>query len=188
MPSNAFTIHLTQLLKDADELDEIHAILSVADPPPQPKLDALNRAIVVMAVSAWETFIEELVSEAVLAMRPITGPLGSWSAHYATVRGQAKRFHAPDPDKVKTFLSDAIGLANIHPAWTWPGYTSIQAVQELWRAPDLRHKIAHGTNPRPAVAHEYSSQLPDFFRRLGESTDQAVRDHLVNTLGVTNPW
>jgi len=188
LPSNAFTTHLTQLLRDADELDDAHALLSVAVPPQQHKLDAVNRAVVVMSVSAWETYVEELVVEAVLAMRPAASPLGSWSVHYASVLGQARRFHTPNPDHVKALLSDAVGLADVHPAWTWPGYTRVQAVQALWRALDLRHKIAHGINPRPVVAHQYSSQLPDFFRRLGQTTDQAVRDHLVKALGVVNLW
>lgn len=188
MSSNAFTTHLTELLRDAVELIVVHSSVSGATPSPQHKLDALNRAVVVMSVSAWETYVEELVCEAVHAMRPAVGPLGSWSVHYASVRGQAKRFNTPDPNNVKVLLSDALGLANVHPAWTWPGYTSVQAVQESWRVLGLRHQIVHGVNPRPAVACQYSSQLPDFFQRLGLATDQAVRDHLVNALGVTNPW
>src|SRR5262249_15338107 len=32
----------------------------------------------------------------------------------------------------------------------------------------------------------YSSQLPDFFRRFGRCTDRAVRDHLVNVVGIAN--
>lgn len=188
MASNAFTTHLTQLLSDAEELHDAHALLSVALPLPQQKLDALNRAVVVMSVSAWEMYVEELVDEAVLAMRPPAGPLGTWPVHYASVRGHAKRFNTPNPDQVKVLLSDAVGLADVHPAWTWPGSTSVQSVQALWRVLNLRHQIAHGINPRPVVANQYSSQLPDFFRLLAQTTDQAVREHLVNVLGVANPW
>ncbi len=104
----------------------------------------------------------------------MAAPLGSWSVHYAFVRGQAKGFHTPNPNNVKLFLSNALGLADIHPAWTWQGYTSAQAVQALGKALDLRHKIAHGINPRPVVDHQYSSDLPEFFRSLGKATDQAV--------------
>jgi hypothetical protein len=188
LSSQAFTNHLMQLLRDADELDDAHALLSVAVPLPQHKLDALNRAVVVMSVSAWEKYVEELVGEAVLAMRPVAGHLGPWPVHYASVLGQAAQFHTPNPDHVKAILSNAVGLTDVHPAWNWPGSTSVQSVQALLRALNLRHKIAHGINPRPAVAHQYSSQLPDFFRRLGQTTDRAVRDHLVNALGVVNPW
>ncbi len=81
MPSNAFATHLTQLLRDADELDDAHALLSVTIPPPQHKLDAINRAVVVVSVSAWETYVEELVVEAVLAIaqRPARSALGPFT-------------------------------------------------------------------------------------------------------------
>jgi hypothetical protein len=53
---------------------------------------------------------------------------------------------------------------------------------------DYRHEVAHGVNPRPVIHNRYSSQLPDFFRRLARCTDVAVRNHLVTTLGIVNPW
>jgi hypothetical protein len=85
-------------------------------------------------------------------------------------------------------ISDAIGLQNIQASWAWQNCTSVQAVQRLADAMTLRHQIAHGVNPRPVVASFYSSQLPDFFRRLGRCTDRAVRDHFANVLGIANPW
>jgi len=170
------------------ELIVVHASVSATIPAPEHSLDALNRAVVVMSVSAWEAYVEELVCEAVFTMRPAVGPFGLWDLHRASVLAQAKRFHTPNPANINSLLSDTVGLADVHAAWSWPGYTSVQAVQALWRALDLRHKIAHGINPRPEVANQYSSQLPDFFRRLGLATDQAARDHLVNALGVVNPW
>lgn len=51
-----------------------------------------------------------------------------------------------------------------------------------------RQKIAHGVNPRPLVHNSYSGGLPDLFTRLAECIDAAVRLHLVNALGVLNPW
>jgi len=188
VPSDALTTDLTQLLRDAEELDAVYNLLVVEAPPPQHKLDALCRAVVVMCVSAWETYVENVSIEAVLAMRPGGGQLGSWSVHHAGVLGRARAFHTPNPDNVKNLLSDAVGLADVRPAWMWAGYTSVQAVQALGRALNYRHKIAHGTNPRPAVLHTYSSRLPGFFRKLGAATDRAVRDHLVNVLGINNPW
>ena len=60
--------------------------------------------------------------------------------------------------------------------------------RRLAAAMRLRHQIAHGVNPRPSVHNQYSSPLPDFFRRLGRATDDAVRNHLVNVIGLVNPW
>lgn len=85
-------------------------------------------------------------------------------------------------------LSDALGLQDIQAHWTWQNCTSAQAMQRLADALTFRHQIAHGAHPRPQVPTFYASQLPDFYRRLGRCTDRVVRDHLVQVLGVANPW
>src|SRR5262245_28615509 len=74
MPSNAYTGHLLPLLRDAEELDEAHEELRTGAPGRQYGLASLNRATVVMCVSAWEAYIEELVRESLTALRPIAVP------------------------------------------------------------------------------------------------------------------
>jgi hypothetical protein len=124
-------VHLDQLLRDAEELDDAYVLLALAHPARLRDLEALNRAAVVMCVSAWEAYIEELVRESVLAMRPVVPPLGVWSAHSAWVAGQLGRFNNPSTENVRTLLSDAIGLASVETSWIWPGSTSARAVQDL---------------------------------------------------------
>jgi hypothetical protein len=186
--SNAFTGHLVPLLRDADHLYDAAGQLPVGIPGRQLRVAVLNRAVVVMCVSAWEAYIEELVREALIVLRPVTPPLGLWPVLNASIRGQLGRFHTPNMENVRMLVSDAVGLQDIQYSWTWQNCTSPQAMQRLADAMTLRHQIAHGVNPRPIVATFYASQLPDFFRRLARCTDRAVRDHLVNTLGILNPW
>jgi hypothetical protein len=149
---------------------------------------ALNRAIVVTCASAWEAYLEELVREALNALRPPAPPLGAWPTLNATVRGHLGRFNNPNTENIRLLLSDSLGLQDIQKTWVWRNCTSAQAVQRLTDAMNLRHQIAHGVHPRPIVSTFYSSQLPAFFRRLARCTDRAVRDHLKNVLGITNPW
>ena len=141
-----------------------------------------------MCASAWEAYIEELVRESLNLLRPAASPLGVWSAHYPSMRGQLGRFNTPNTENIRMLISDALGLQDIQSAWAWQNCTSAQAVQRLADAMKLRHQIAHGVNPRPIVSTFYSSQLVDFFRRLGNCTDRAVRNHFVNVLGIANPW
>src|SRR5437763_5739749 len=108
-----------------------------------------------MGVSAWEAYVEELVRESVVAIRPAAPPLGVWSAHHAWVLGQLGRFNNPNTENLRMLLSDPIGLQNVHQSWVWPNSTSNQAVQDLATAMRLRHEIAHGTNPRPVVLNQY---------------------------------
>jgi hypothetical protein len=91
-------------------------------------------------------------------------------------------------ENVRSLLLDAIGLPDVQQSWSWRNCTTSQAVQRLGVAMRLRHQIAHGVNPRPVIHNQYSSQLPDFFRRLGSATDDAVRAHRVSVLGHSNPW
>jgi hypothetical protein len=104
------------------------------------------------------------------------------------VRGQLGRFNTPSTENIRLLISDAIGLPDIQDNWAWQNCTSAQAVQRLADAMSLRHQIAHGVNPRPAVATDYSNALPVYFRRLAVCTDPAVRDHFENVLGIANPW
>jgi hypothetical protein len=188
LASNAYSRHLLQLLRDADEIEDAHSQLRTGNPGRQYRLAALNRAAIIMCVSAWEAYIEELVRETMAAIRPAVPPLGLWPTLNASVRGQLGRFNTPNVEQVRTLISDSIGLQDIHLSWVWRNCTSPQAVQRLAAAIHLRHQIAHGVNPRPTIHNLYSSQLPDFFRRLGFCTDNAMRAHLVDVLGVPNPW
>ena len=188
MPSNAFTGHLIPLLTDAEDLEDAHTRLRTGTRGRQFRLAALNRAAVVMCLAAWEAYVEELVREALQALRPADPPLGAWPMHNASVSRQLGRFNTPSAENVRQLLSDALGFPDIRPSWRWPYCTSAQASQRLTDALRLRHEVAHGVNPRPTVHNYYSSHLPDFFRRLARCTDAAVRNHLVVTHGLVNPW
>jgi hypothetical protein len=185
--SNAYHGHLLALLHGADHLCVASGQLPVGIPGRPLRVAALNRAVVIMCVSAWEAYIEEVVREALTALRPAAPPLFPWPALNASVRGQLGRFNAPNTENVRMLLSDAFGLQDIQNSWAWQNCTSAQAVQRLTVAMTLRHQIAHGVNPRPVVGTFYASQLPIFCRRLGLCTDRAVRAHLVNVLGIANP-
>lgn len=188
MPSNAFTGHLLVLLEDTVGLEESHARLRTVTPVLPSGLAGLNRAVVIVCASAWEAYLEEVVRESINALRPAVPPFGVWSALHAAARTMLGRFHNPNTENVRALISDTLGLADVHLSWHWQNCTSQQAGQRLETALRLRHQIAHGVNPRPAVDHPYARQLPEFFRRLARCTDAAVRDYLVNTLGVANPW
>jgi hypothetical protein len=176
------------MLLDAEALDDAHTRLSALTVPPQASLDAVTRAVVVACVSAREAYVEDLVREVVEVMRPPVPPLGVWSSHQAWVLGELRRFNTPNPENVRLLLSNTLGVPDVRQSWTWSGHTPTQAENHLAVAMRLRNQIAHGVSPRPLVAYQYASQLPAFFRHLGLATDQAVRLHVVSTLGIPTPW
>jgi hypothetical protein len=78
--SQAYMSHLVVLLEDAEELDAAHRRLRTGRVGRQWRLGALNRGVVVLSVSAWEAYIEELVREAIRAIKPAAAPIGVWPA------------------------------------------------------------------------------------------------------------
>ena len=188
MSSRSFTAYLDVLLRDAEEIQYAHKRLRTGGVGRQWKLGALNRAVVVTAVSAWEAYVEELVKEAVDALRPPSPPMGAWPALNAAALSLVGRFNNPNPVNVRSLFRETLGVLDVSLAWSWKRVDSDRARERLGEALRLRHEIAHGVNPRPTVHNKYARELPGFFRRLGRCTDGAVRDHLTDVLGITSPW
>ncbi len=188
MASNAFAVHLDQLLLEAAELDAIHARLRTGLPGRQYGLASLNRASVVISVSAWESYVEELMRKSLAVLRPVASPPGNWPALSAFILGELGRFNTPSAPNVANLLNRCLGLANVRTFWTWRNCGPMQAEALLNDALELRHEIAHGVHPRPVIHNSYSKRLAGFIRHIARSTDDAVRRHLTNTLGLTNPW
>lgn len=188
MSSKAFSTYLDILLKDAEELVAAHGRLRTRKVGRQWGLGALNRGVVVLSVSAWEAYVEELVKESLERLKPAGPQMGTWPSLNASARGLVGRFNNPNPENVRTLISEAIGFANVTASWSWQGVDPVRARMRLAEALRHRHEIAHGVNPRPTIHNVYARRLPAFFRRVGRCTDRAVREYLVNTLGVVNPW
>jgi hypothetical protein len=188
MPSQAFTNYLDVLLRDAEDIQDAHTELRTGNAGRQWGLGGLNRASVVMCVSAWEAYVEELTKESLEKMRPAAPPLGNWPALNASARSEIGSFNNPNPEKVRMLFANCIGLQNITVSWHWQGCAVAEAVNHLQQALSYRHQIAHGVNPRPVVHNYYSRWLPGFFRRLGRKTDDAVKDYLMQTLALPIPW
>ncbi len=187
MPSNALTVHFRQVLADAEELNATHFTIRTGMVGQQFGLDALDRSIVVMVVSAWESFLEELLRESLQVWRPAP-PFGHWSVLNEFVLGEIARFNTPNTQNITNLFNRCLGLPNISQAWSWFNFTPSQARTELDTALNRRHEIAHGVNPRPVIHNSYSVQLLQFIWMLARCTDAAVRAHLVNVHLVANPW
>jgi hypothetical protein len=117
LPSNAFSAHLQQLLRDAEELDDAHARLRTGQRGRPYGLASLNRATVVMSISAWESYIEELLRDFLQALRPSSPPLGAWLALNAYVLGLLGRFHTPNASNVANLIHNSLGLPDVRVSW-----------------------------------------------------------------------
>lgn len=113
MASNAYSAYLERLLQDAEELDQAHRKLRTGGVGRQWGIGALNRGAVVMCLSAWEAFVEELAKAAIEKFRPVNPGGTAWQSVNATVRAQIGRFNTPNADNVRTLFCDAIGIADV---------------------------------------------------------------------------
>ncbi|MGI5861297.1 MAG: HEPN domain-containing protein [Myxococcales bacterium] len=188
MPSNANSQVLRPLLSDVADLVGAHQTGKTGNKGRQWHLSGVNRAIVVMAVSAWEAYVEHVVVEAVDAMKPSTAPMGPWPSLKASVSAAKGRFNTPNSQNVRGFVRDSIGLDDVTKAWSWQATKPAAAVQRLDATLKLRHQIAHGVHPRPVVQHSTAKGLPVLVQKLADCTDGAIRDYLVSSLGVTVGW
>jgi len=189
MPSRAYTEHLDELLKDPEELVEAHRRLRTGRVGRQWRLGALNRATVVICVSAWEAYVEELLRESIEVLRPATAPLGVWPATKGVALSEIGRFNNPTVQNTVRLFSICLGLEDVTAHWGWNNCSRQTARRHLNEALDKRHEIAHGVNPRPTIHNTYSQRLPQLFRNLGRCTDREVLNHLTGTLGIAPaPW
>jgi len=129
--SNAFLTRLETVLADADELNDAHASLRTGTAGRQYGLGALNRAVVVMCVSAWEAYIEEVMKECLSLLRPPTQPLGVWPALKASARTQIGRSNNPNAQNTRNLVPDCLGLDDITTSWAWQGTAPERAIERL---------------------------------------------------------
>lgn len=176
------------LLEDVEEILDGHKRLRTGKKGRQWGLGALNRAAIVMAVSAWEAYVEDLVEVCILELKPSHQvPFGSWPALKANAGTLVGRFHNPGTAKVRELFRDAIGLPDVMSTWAWRNCSREVAMQRLDAPVAKRHEIAHGASPRPVVHNTYARAVSGFLRRLARRTDVATGAYLP-TCGVRVNW
>ncbi|QPF72322.1 hypothetical protein G8A07_04835 [Roseateles sp. DAIF2] len=91
-------------IKDAEDL---LAHFDAMPKPPPANAEVLKRAGLVMALTAWETYVEDRVREEVaLRLRVVTG---SYVGKFVLTRleEELKRFHNPTSEPVRIFVCEA---------------------------------------------------------------------------------
>lgn len=215
MSSKAYNDVLVPLAADVRELLDAHVQLRTGVRGRQWRLGALNRSAVIMAVSAWEGFVEALLVEAVNAVRPPgvppagagaappaapppaapppAGPgaapvvIQHWPALAADAVKQAAKLNTPDTRNVNWLFRSTLGIPKLSDGWSWRGSTVAIAEANLDALMKNRHEVAHGVNPRPTIHNKYAAWLPGFIERLGEASDKHLAAEMVRFFGVT-PW
>jgi len=142
--------------------------------------EVLKRAGLVMALTAWETYVEDRILEAVQSrLRAING---SHIGKFVTgkLSEELKRFHNPTSDKTKKLFHDYLEV-DVTAGWKWLNFDPILARKTLDELISKRGDAVHRSKPMnggaPAphlVKREELERAIRFLKGLVDATDKAL--------------
>jgi hypothetical protein len=148
--------------------------------PPPENAEVLKRAGLIMALTAWETYVEDCAREVLLAR--LSSADGNHLAKLVMGRLEAelKRFHNPSSDRTRQLFLDYLEVdVTIH--WKWPNVDSSKAKKTLDELIAKRGDAVHRSKPRLTgasaphlVKREDLAKVVRFLKRLVEATEKAV--------------
>lgn len=188
--------------RHCDNLVEIHRNHGGPNKGRRDKETSINRAVVVLTVSAWQAVVQDITKACLHISNP--GPTSPHVGMFRLLSGRTMSeiglFSTPNHENTKKLLT-SVGF-DPRPHWTWvgPGRTGTVRPHDVetkineWLK--VRHAIAHGHATLPQVqvlqAVREATTPPDdpslrlvdveqclsFFRHLTQVTGKAVAAHL----------
>ncbi len=165
-------------IKDAEEL--LAHFDALPKPPPQ-SADVLKRAGLVMALTAWETYVEDLILEEVTSRLRVVN--GSYVGKFVIKRleEELKRFHNPTSEKVRKIFLDFLEV-DVTTHWEWSNYDCPKAKKNLdeliSKRGDAVHRskpVAAGVSPAPhLVKRDDLDKAIRFLKALVDATDSGL--------------
>jgi hypothetical protein len=144
--------------------------------------EVLKRAGLVMALTAWETYVEDRATEAVSTrLKAVNGsPIGTFVSTRLTE--ELKRFHNPTAEKTRKLFLDYLQV-DVCASWKWLNYDPASAKKTLddliSRRGDAVHRSKPVTAGAPAphlVKRDDLEKAIRFLKGLVEATEHALED------------
>jgi hypothetical protein len=131
-------------IKDAEEL--LAHFDAINTKPPPPNAEVLKRAGLVMALTAWETYVEDRLTEEM--SRKLAVIAGSFVGDFVVKRLQQdlKQFHNPASDKTKRIFQEYLGF-DVTEGWTWANHDPEKARKGLDTWIKKRGDAVHRSKP-----------------------------------------
>ncbi|HJU53620.1 MAG TPA: HEPN domain-containing protein [Pyrinomonadaceae bacterium] len=164
-------------IKDAEDL---LAHFDAVPKPPPPNAEVLKRAGLIMALTAWETYVEDRVREEVAVRLRVVD--GSYVGKFVLNRleDELKRFHTPSAEKTRKLFTDFLEV-DVTQSWEWHNFDRAKIRKTLdeliSRRGDVVHRskaIVAGAPPQPhLVKRDDLEKAIRFLKSLVEATDKA---------------
>lgn len=156
---------------------------SMNSKPPSDGSEVLKRAGLIMALTAWETYVEDRIREEMnVRLKVISGsPVGDFVRR--RLEDELKRFHNPNTDKTKRLFQEYAGL-DVTEYWEWPQFDCARVKKTLDELIGKRGDAAH--RARPVVQGAPSPHLVKrddlekairFLKALVDATDRGLATH-----------
>ena len=156
----------------ADHFDSINT-----KPPPE-NAEVLKRASLVMALTAFETYIEDRITEVVAktASEAEESMLGRFYAQ--SLAQDLKFFHTPNADRVKALFEKYLEI-DITQGWIWNNYNPVRAKSDLNKLAGKRGDVVHRSPPPKGpipvphmVTREALRKHIQFIKDIVQATDK----------------
>jgi len=166
-------------IRDAEILLE-HFDSANTHPPPE-NTEVLKRAGLVMALTAWETYVEDLAQELVSGRLAKTNDEHLTALVLGRLESELRRFHNPNSEKTRQLFIDYLGI-DVTRHWRWGGYEPESAMSKLndliWKRGDAVHRSKPVLDaPAPhLVKRDDLNKAIRFLKHLVVATDRAVSE------------
>lgn len=177
MPSLASEVFAQSIL-DAENLLAHFNKLNTKPPPPE--IEVLKRAGLIMAMTAWETYVEDRVAEA--AGERLRGLADSSIASFvqSKLADEIRRLHNPTSEKTLQLFRDYANV-DLTDKWAWNNFDAKTVRERLNQYMKLRGDVVHRSRtiaPGPPQAHPVTKEdlekVIRFLRALVEATETAL--------------
>ncbi|HNP36963.1 MAG TPA: HEPN domain-containing protein [Woeseiaceae bacterium] len=166
-----------QSIQDAENL--LRHFNSLNTKPPPPEIEVLKRAGLIMAMTAWETYVEDLLQEASSARLCQLANQDVAEFVSKKLSEEIKRLHNPDYNKTIELFRDYAGI-DLTQYWSWNHYDLKTVRQRLGQYMKLRGDIVHRSRvvePGAPSAHPVKKvdleKAISFLKNLVEATEKA---------------
>jgi RiboL-PSP-HEPN len=121
------------------------------------ELEVLKRAGLIIALTAWETYVEDRVSESVQDL--LLGVSNSTVGEFmnSKLSEELKRFHTPNSDKTQKIFYDYLRI-DVHKNWSWNNFDLLKVKKKLDELVVKRGEAAH------RARDNISCQKPDLIK------------------------
>ena len=169
-------------IKDAEELLAHFDSLNINPPPPN--AEVLKRAGLVMALTAWETYVEDRVTEEMNKRLSVVA--GSYVGDFILkkLNTELKQFHNPNAGKTKRLFLDYLDI-DVTQGWTWANTTPEKTKKSLddWIAKrgDAVHRskpVGNGASTAHLIKRDDLEKLIRFIKELVNATDVYLEHNL----------